>query len=68
MKASYNYSAQKAALTRAVRSGDREKVLAACTKAVREWSQSYWPDGWCRWQRALDDAYPVFAAPQLEDL
>lgn len=63
---------QKAALTRAVNSGDRDKVVLACAKAVREWSEApfngAWPDDWSRWQRALDDAFPVFEGPRLEDI
>ncbi len=61
---------QKSALTRAVKSGDRAKVLAACTAAVAEWNAPgmMWPDNWSHWQRALDDMYPVFHAPRLEDL
>ena len=64
------YRAQKAALTRAVNSGDRDKVLLAATKAVRQWNQPgrFWPDDWARWQRALDDVFPVFQAPDLRDL
>lgn len=46
----------KAALTRAVNSGDPEKVALACKKAVREWDEiGCWPDNWSLWQRALDD-------------
>jgi hypothetical protein len=61
---------QRAELTRAVNSGDRAKVLEACSKAVREWNEPgmSWPDGWSRWQSALNDMYPVFSAPRLEDL
>jgi hypothetical protein len=62
----FNHKAQKAALTRAVKSKDKDKLIAACHKAVREWNAvGYWPDDWSRWQRALYDAN-VFAA--LEDL
>lgn len=60
---------QKARLTRAVKSGDRDKVLIACRDVVREWDEiGMWPDDWARWQRALDDCFPVFHGPQLEDL
>lgn len=64
------YRQQKAALTRAIKTGDRDKVLLACTKAVRQWNQPRraWPDDWPRWQCALRDVFPVFNAPQLEDL
>lgn len=63
-------SQQKAMLTRAINSKDPEKVKAACKAAVDSWNKpgNYWPDDWSRWQRALDDVYPVFEAPRLEDL
>jgi len=61
--------AQKAALTRARNSGDREKVLLTCAKAVREWNEiGAWPDNWSAWQCAIDDVFPVFHGPRLEDL
>jgi hypothetical protein len=68
--ANREFRRQKAALTRAINSGDRDKVLVACTAAVHEWNQPgrAWPDDWSRWQRALDDVFPVFTAPRLEDL
>ena len=48
---------QRAALTRAINSGDPEKVAKACKAAVTEWNEiGAWPDQWSRWQRALDDA------------
>ena len=60
---------QKAALTRARNSGDRDKVVLVCAKAVREWNEiGAWPDDWSAWQRALDDVFPVFHAPDLADL
>lgn len=60
---------QKAALTRAINSGDRNKMIETCAKAVAEWDEiGAWPDDWGRWQRALDDCFPVFHAPRLEDL
>jgi hypothetical protein len=65
----------KAALTRAEKKGERrspeqrEAVLLACAKAVRVWDEiGAWPDNWSNWQRALDDCFPVFCAPRLEDL
>lgn len=60
----------KAALTRAVKAGDLEKVKTACAKAVKEWDEiGAWPDDWARWQRALDDANPQwFGGPSLESL
>lgn len=54
---SRRYPKQKAALTRAVKSKDTDKIVAACKKAVAEWDEAgAWPDDWSRWQRALDDA------------
>lgn len=48
---------QKAALTRAVRSGDAEKVAQVCKAAVIEWDAiGAWPDNWSIWQNALDDS------------
>lgn len=45
----------KAALTRATKSGDPEKVALACKRAVREWDEiGCWPDNWALWQAALD--------------
>lgn len=68
--ANKEFRRQKAALTRAINSGDRDKVLIACRNAVREWDQPgrAWPDDWSRWQIALDDMFPVFQGPRLEDL
>lgn len=65
------YSAQKAALTRAVKSGDPNKVIAACTAAKAQWDRTgMWPDEWTRWQRALDDITPIgqWSRILLEDL
>ncbi len=69
-----SYAQQKAALTRAIKTGDQSKVRAECKRARDEWDSRQppfkygWPDDWARWQRALDDVYPVFHAPQLEEL
>lgn len=53
------YRNQKSALTRAINSGDPEKVIAATRKAVAEWAgwKYGWPDDWHRWNIALSDAY-----------
>jgi hypothetical protein len=60
---------QKAALTRAVKTGDPEKVAAACKKAIAEWNEiGAWPDDWAHWQRALDDVLPWHRQVALEDL
>lgn len=63
-----NYGAQKAALTRAVKTGDPDKVIAACRKAKAEWDAEYWPDDWSRWQRALDDCLGWNRSILLDDL
>lgn len=62
------YRNQKAALTRAINSGDPEKVIAACKKAVDQWADSAWPDDWHRWQIALNDAEPFGSCTLLESL
>ena len=61
--------AQRAGLTRAVKSGDPLRIRRECERVVRvDWpALGYWPDCWSDWQRALDDARPVHA-PRLEDL
>jgi hypothetical protein len=65
-----NFPKQKAALSRAVKSGDVEKIKATCKKTVAEWDAAggAWPDDWARWQRALDDALPWSESVRLEDL
>jgi hypothetical protein len=56
---------QKAALTRAIRSGSKARLLVACRDAVREWDKiGCWPDDWNVWQIALDDALGL-GAPAL---
>lgn len=50
---------QKAALTRAVKSGSAEKVAAVCVAAVKVWDEvGAWPDDWSLFQRALRDVLP----------
>jgi hypothetical protein len=47
----------KAALTRAINSGEPLKVEAACRAAVTAWDAwGAWPDNWHRWNIALGDA------------
>jgi len=66
-RAQKRYPQQKAALTRAVKSGDPIKIKTVVTKAVREWNTwGAWPDQWARWQNALDDAQRYHQP--LEDL
>ena len=54
-------------------------VSAECRRTVNEWNsdewaeahrvrRGAWPDDWARWQRALDDCFPVFHGPRLEDI
>ena len=64
------YPKQKAALTRAVKSGDPDRVVLACAAAVKEWNRlgRSWPDGWSAWQRALDDVLSLHGTVQLRDL
>lgn len=59
----------KAALTRAVKTKDPEKVAAACKAAIVEWNEiGAWPDNWSAWQRALDDVLPWHQRVSLDDL
>lgn len=49
----------KAKLTRAKRTGDYDKVKAACLDALRVWDKAgAWPDNWMDWNIALQDAAP----------
>lgn len=68
--AAKEFRKQKSALTRAINSGDPDRVVLACRDAVAEWDQPgrAWPDDWSRWQRALDDALGFPWATRLEDL
>ena len=60
---------QKAALTRAVKTKDPEKVAAVCKAAVAEWDAcGAWPDDWARFQRALDDVLPWNAGVSIQNL
>jgi len=69
-----NRRAQKSNLTRALNCTDpaRRKlaVIKTCTDTVRQWQEygGVWPDDWAKWQRALDDQFPVFNGPRLEEL
>lgn len=46
----------KSALTRAVNSGDPEKLLATCQRARLLFDAKGYPDSWSNWRRALWDA------------
>ncbi len=60
---------QKAALTRACKTGDPEKVAAVCKAAVAEWDAiGAWPDDWARFERALNDLLPFGSQVDLRDL
>ena len=64
------WRAQKAALARAVKSGDRELVRAECERVVdHDWVAGsphtpYWPDDWRNWLRALEDIYYPETPPE----
>lgn len=60
---------QKAALTRAVKTGDPERIAKVCKAAVAEWNAiGAWPDDWHRWQVALNDALPWTESIDIADL
>jgi hypothetical protein len=52
----HEYRALKGALTRALRSGSRQRVLETCQKAFLTFEALGYPDDWSRWERAKDDA------------
>ena len=60
---------QKAALTRARKTGDVEKVAKVCKDAVLEWDIiGAWPDDWSRFERALNDMLPWHQHVELRNL
>lgn len=60
---------QKAALTRARKSGDPERVAQVCKAAVAEWNEiGAWPDDWALFQRTLDDALGWGRSVDIADL
>lgn len=60
---------QKAALTRAVKSGSAEKVAAVCIAAVKVWDEvGAWPDDWSLFARALGDALPWNQRVDFDDV
>ena len=52
------YRAYKTRLTRAIRSGDPQKVINTVTDTFEAWDMEHYayPDDWHRWERARDDA------------
>ncbi len=62
------YRQQKSALTRAVKSGDVDKIRATVRAAVVAWDTwQAWPDDWSRWERALNDVLPWHASVDIRD-
>lgn len=60
---------QKAALTRAVKSGNPEKVARTIKQTIAAWNEiGAWPDDWSHWQRALDDMLPWNQQVDIADL
>lgn len=60
---------QKAALTRAVKTGDPEKVARVVKDAITVWDDiGAWPDDWALFQRALDDVLPWNRQVDIRDL
>lgn len=50
------HSANRARLTRAINSGNPDKVVRACEITLDSWEGKAWPDDWHRWNIALWDA------------
>jgi hypothetical protein len=47
---------QKAALTRAIKTGSPVKVAEVCIATVKVWDEiGCWPDDWAHFQRGLND-------------
>ena len=60
---------QKAALTRALKSGSAEKVANVCIAAVKVWDEvGAWPDDYTLFQRALNDVLPWHQQVDLDDV
>lgn len=60
---------QKAALTRARKSGDVDRVAEVCRRAVLVWDEiGAWPDDWCLFERTLNDMLPWHQQVDLRDL
>jgi hypothetical protein len=60
---------QKAALTRAKKSGDVERVKDVCRAAVSTWNEiGAWPDDWALFERTLNDMLPWHEQLDLRDL
>ena len=56
-RADREYPKQKARLTRAIKSGDTERIVIEVRRAIKEWDEwGTWPDGWHRWNVAYHDA------------
>lgn len=66
---SRTYRAQKAALTRAVNSGNPDKIRAECVRAKNEWDKDGipWPDDWHRWNIAYEDTFAWNEAKSFEN-
>jgi hypothetical protein len=59
--------------------GARAKLVDEVRRTIAEWEspewsarygvrQGAWPDDWARWQRAIDEVFPVFQGPALRAL
>lgn len=60
---------QKAALTRARKTGDPEKVAKVVKDAIKVWDEiGAWPDDWALFQRTLDDLLPWHQHVDIRDL
>lgn len=59
------YRRRKAALTRALSTGDPHRVIVACDDALAEFARVGSPDTWSRWQREREDA--VLAVARARD-
>jgi len=66
---SREHPAQKAALTRAIKTKNPETIAKVCKAAIGAWDAcGAWPDDWNRWQVALNDSLPYFQCIDLRNL
>lgn len=64
------YRSAKSRLTRAVNSGDPQKVLAEVAATFVSWDNGdyAYPDDWHRWQIAADDASNAIRVAEWENV
>ena len=63
------YKKLKAALNKAIKSGDKAKIIAEAQRGLARFETIGFPDDWSRWERVRDDASrPEFVEPVTKPL